>query len=45
MTGDADSTGLGEPLLALADDDFVLGSRDPEWTGIAPLPSEAVAMS
>jgi ring-1,2-phenylacetyl-CoA epoxidase subunit PaaC len=41
--------GLGpatrELLLALADDDFVLGFADSEWTGIAPHLEEDVAMS
>lgn len=32
-------------LLALADDDFILGYRDSEWTGIAPMLEEDVAMS
>jgi len=32
-------------LLALADDDFVLGFADSEWTGIAPHLEEDVAMS
>jgi ring-1,2-phenylacetyl-CoA epoxidase subunit PaaC len=32
-------------LLSLADDDFVLGYRDSEWTGIAPMLEEDVAMS
>jgi ring-1,2-phenylacetyl-CoA epoxidase subunit PaaC len=36
---------LGELLLALADDDFVLGFADSEWTGIAPHLEEDVAMS
>jgi ring-1,2-phenylacetyl-CoA epoxidase subunit PaaC len=34
-----------ELLLALADDDFVLGFADSEWTGIAPHLEEDVAMS
>lgn len=34
-----------ELLGALADDDFVLGFADSEWTGIAPLLEEDVAMS
>lgn len=50
MTGlavepDAGSAALGELLLALADDDFVIGSSDSEWTGIAPILEEDVAMS
>jgi len=36
---------LGELLLTLADDEFVLGYWDSEWTGIAPLLEEDVAMS
>ena len=51
----AGGTGAGVPpglepataelLLALADDDFVLGFADSEWTGIAPHLEEDVAMS
>jgi len=36
---------LAELLLTLADDEFVLGFWDSEWTGIAPLLEEDVAMS
>jgi ring-1,2-phenylacetyl-CoA epoxidase subunit PaaC len=36
---------LEELLLALADDEFVIGFMDSEWTGIAPLLEEDVAMS
>jgi phenylacetate-CoA oxygenase, PaaI subunit len=36
---------LGELLLAMADDEFVLGFWDSEWTGIAPILEEDVAMS
>ncbi len=32
-------------LLTLADDELVLGSRDAEWTGIAPIVEEDVAFS
>ena len=32
-------------LLAFADDEFVIGFSDSEWTGIAPLLEEDVAMS
>lgn len=32
-------------LLALADDEFILGYRNSEWTGIAPLLEEDVAFS
>jgi ring-1,2-phenylacetyl-CoA epoxidase subunit PaaC len=34
-----------ELLLELADDDFVIGWRDSEWTGIAPFLEEDVAFS
>jgi ring-1,2-phenylacetyl-CoA epoxidase subunit PaaC len=34
-----------ELLLQLADDDFVVGWRDSEWTGIAPFLEEDVALS
>jgi ring-1,2-phenylacetyl-CoA epoxidase subunit PaaC len=36
---------LAELLLALADDEFVIGYWDSEWTGIAPMLEEDVAMS
>jgi ring-1,2-phenylacetyl-CoA epoxidase subunit PaaC len=36
---------LTELLLALADDEFVLGFWDSEWTGIAPVLEEDVAYS
>jgi ring-1,2-phenylacetyl-CoA epoxidase subunit PaaC len=36
---------LGVLLLALADDEFVIGFSDSEWTGIAPILEEDVAMS
>ena len=36
---------LAELLLAMADDEFVLGYWDSEWTGIAPMLEEDVAMS
>ena len=39
------SAALTELLYALADDDFVLGFADSEWTGIAPHLEEDVAMS
>ena len=32
-------------LLAIADDEFVLGWRDSEWTGVAPFLEEDVAFS
>jgi len=37
--------GLAELLLAMADDEFVSGFTDSEWTGIAPLLEEDVAIS
>jgi ring-1,2-phenylacetyl-CoA epoxidase subunit PaaC len=36
---------LAELLLAVADDEFVIGFMESEWTGIAPLLEEDVAMS
>ena len=36
---------LEELLLAMADDEFVLGFSDSEWTGIAPILEEDVAIS
>jgi ring-1,2-phenylacetyl-CoA epoxidase subunit PaaC len=36
---------VNEHLLALADDELVIGWRDSEWTGIAPLLEEDVAFS
>jgi ring-1,2-phenylacetyl-CoA epoxidase subunit PaaC len=36
---------VNEQLLELADDELVLGWRDSEWTGIAPLLEEDVAFS
>jgi ring-1,2-phenylacetyl-CoA epoxidase subunit PaaC len=36
---------LAELLLTLADDEFVIGFWDSEWTGIAPLLEEDVAFS
>jgi ring-1,2-phenylacetyl-CoA epoxidase subunit PaaC len=36
---------LAELLLTMADDEFVLGFWDSEWTGIAPMLEEDVAMS
>jgi ring-1,2-phenylacetyl-CoA epoxidase subunit PaaC len=38
-------TALGELLLTMADDEFVSGFTDSEWTGIAPILEEDVAMS
>ncbi len=37
--------GLDALLLSMADDEFVLGFSDSEWTGIAPLLEEDVAMT
>jgi ring-1,2-phenylacetyl-CoA epoxidase subunit PaaC len=37
--------GLDDLLLSMADDEFVIGFSDSEWTGIAPLLEEDVAMS
>src|SRR4051794_38869099 len=34
-----------QPLLGLADDELVLGWRESEWTGIAPMLEEDVAFS
>lgn len=46
MTAEAPSiVGLDELLLTMADDEFVIGFSDSEWTGIAPLLEEDVAMS
>jgi ring-1,2-phenylacetyl-CoA epoxidase subunit PaaC len=36
---------VADLLLALADDEFVIGFRDSEWTGIAPMLEEDVAFS
>jgi phenylacetate-CoA oxygenase, PaaI subunit len=36
---------LGELLRSMADDEFIIGFSDSEWTGIAPLLEEDVAMS
>ena len=36
---------LAELVLAVADDEFVIGSWDSEWTGIAPMLEEDVATS
>jgi ring-1,2-phenylacetyl-CoA epoxidase subunit PaaC len=37
--------GLDSLLLSMADDEFVIGFSDSEWTGIAPFLEEDVAMS
>lgn len=39
------ATGLVELIRSMADDEFVIGFSDSEWTGIAPLLEEDVAMS
>src|SRR4051812_35405148 len=36
---------VADLLLTLADDEFVIGFRDSEWTGIAPMLEEDVAFS
>lgn len=36
---------LGRYLLTVADDELVLGYRDSEWTGVAPMVEEDVAFS
>lgn len=38
-------TALAELLMSMADDEFVIGFWDSEWTGIAPMLEEDVAMS
>ena len=38
-------TPLEHLLLSLADDDFILGYRDSEWTGVAPVIEEDIAFS
>jgi len=42
---EATRAALAELLLTLADDEFVIGYWDSEWTGIAPMLEEDVAMS
>ena len=39
------TTALTDLLRSMADDEFVIGFSDSEWTGIAPLLEEDVAMS
>jgi ring-1,2-phenylacetyl-CoA epoxidase subunit PaaC len=39
------NSGARDMLLAVADDELVLGWRDSEWTGIAPFLEEDVALS
>jgi ring-1,2-phenylacetyl-CoA epoxidase subunit PaaC len=41
----APAVALDELLRSMADDEFVIGFSDSEWTGIAPLLEEDVAMS
>jgi ring-1,2-phenylacetyl-CoA epoxidase subunit PaaC len=38
-------TALAERLLALADDELILGHRDSEWTGHAPILEEDIAFA
>ena len=42
---DATRAAVAELLLTLADDEFILGFWDSEWTGIAPMLEEDVATS
>ena len=42
---EATRAAVGELLLTLADDEFILGFWDSEWTGIAPMLEEDVATS
>ena len=42
---DATRKALAELLLGIADDEFVIGFWDSEWTGIAPMLEEDVATS
>jgi ring-1,2-phenylacetyl-CoA epoxidase subunit PaaC len=42
---DVETSAVADLLLAMADDEFVIGFSDSEWTGIAPLLEEDVAMS
>jgi ring-1,2-phenylacetyl-CoA epoxidase subunit PaaC len=43
--GTLPSVALGELLRSMADDEFVIGFSDSEWTGIAPQLEEDVAIS
>ena len=45
VAGACPTTALAELLRSMADDEFVIGFSDSEWTGIAPLLEEDVAMS
>jgi len=43
--GDGRERGLALLLLSMADDEFVIGFSDSEWTGIGPILEEDVAIS
>ena len=43
--GDGRTRALGLLLLSMADDEFVIGFSDSEWTGIGPILEEDVAIS
>ena len=43
--GDGRTNALGLLLLSMADDEFVIGFSDSEWTGIGPILEEDVAIS
>jgi ring-1,2-phenylacetyl-CoA epoxidase subunit PaaC len=43
--GDGRERALGLLLLSMADDEFVIGFSDSEWTGIGPILEEDVAIS
>lgn len=45
MVTPASSSSLTHKLLALADDEFILGHRDSEWTGHAPILEEDIAFA
>ena len=45
LGGGATGQALAELLLSVADDEFVIGFWDSEWTGIAPMLEEDVATS
>jgi ring-1,2-phenylacetyl-CoA epoxidase subunit PaaC len=45
MIKDLTTKPLHTLLLSLADDEFILGYRNSEWTGIAPMLEEYVAFS
>jgi ring-1,2-phenylacetyl-CoA epoxidase subunit PaaC len=45
VTAPSAISGLDQLLLTMADDEFVIGFSDSEWTGIAPMLEEDVAMS